>query len=97
MFGDFNEKLAEALKPDPPKNLWFLVNFRVEATGEFACAVLTCATNSVAAVMDIYKLLKATDEGIAYSGSIEVPANKLPDESYRNRKLSREEVELLWR
>jgi hypothetical protein len=76
-------------KPEP--KLWFYISF-VDKGGAFMAAAVVQGENRVEAVFST----KGIPEGARLGTDIVIPGDKLPAEQFRNRLLTRPEVETLW-
>jgi hypothetical protein len=93
--GDFRDKVMGSLKSEQPLGDWYYVAYRNKADGEFCGAAVVQATNYTSATQTALKLI-GTWETTSLAEYVEVPKDKLPAAEYRNRKLTKEEVEKLW-
>ena len=80
---------------EPPPLFWFYVSFVGEDDGGFMGAALVEAPgwNKSFSVAGKRMLMPA---GAKFGHYVEIPKDKLPAAEYRNRILSRGEIEALW-
>jgi hypothetical protein len=62
----------------------------------FLGAAIVESISQFDAVRDVHRLRIAPERAEVRNEPVEIPANKLPPEKYRNRLLTREEVLSLW-
>jgi hypothetical protein len=90
----FSQLLNEAIadKILPPFG-WYLVPSYNKSTGQFVAAVIVQGREWSNAVQAALKL--RCNEGEELGRTVEIPADRVPAEQYRNRSLTREEVETI--
>jgi hypothetical protein len=78
-----------------PAKKWFYISFINKPEGKFQGAALVEAEHWGKAIDAVFELkLKPKDAKCELT--IEIPGDKVPPEEYRNRLLSREEIEAIW-
>ena len=92
---DFRNMVKASLKDKRPVKKWHYVSWRTK-DGQFLAAVVIEAENRIAAARLADDLCDMSYEEVELGNWDEVPEKNLPTEEYRNRKLTREEVEKLW-
>jgi hypothetical protein len=103
MFGDkgktFDQLVTEATAGEalPPLH-WYLVAYLDKETGQFLAAVIVQGRSwdqAVKVAIDI-RCEKAEKMGKIVEIPAEIPADRLPAEQYRNRILTRSEIDTIW-
>jgi hypothetical protein len=87
-----NRVRTEGFDASPEPHHWYYVSSVDRESGRFAGAFIIEAESWVKATLKVYGIA----EGAIVKFSTEIPADRLPEESYRNRRLTREEVEEIW-
>ena len=87
----------DGLDMEPPQKKWFYVSLVFKDSGRFQGAVIVESEDPIQAIAAAYAVCfhDLMDPFIA-KRAIEIPAEKLPGEEYRNRLLAREEIEEIW-
>jgi len=92
---NFLDEIKESVKKKPPREKnWFYVSERLP-DGSFAGAVIIEAQNCTQAAIRGLELLEMDDAELGTY--LEIPADKVPAQQYRDRILTKEEVEELWK
>jgi hypothetical protein len=87
----------DGLDVEPPQKKWFYVSLVFKDSGKFQGAVIVESENPIQAIGAAYTACFAElMEPFLARTSLEIPDEKLPGEEYRNRLLTREEVEEIW-
>jgi hypothetical protein len=84
-----------SLEDERPVKKWHYVSWRTKG-GQFLAAVVIEAENRIAAARLADDLCDMSYEEVELGKWDEIPEKDLPPDQYRNRKLSREEVAMLW-
>ena len=102
----FEREIRSSLAGQPQEPLfWFYVSFVSKGPdgtwsgsggGDFMGAAVVQATHRAKVVDRLFEPPKLIPEGAKIGTSIEIPKDKLPAEQFRNRLLTRTEVETLW-
>jgi hypothetical protein len=80
-----------------PAKKWFYVSFVNKPDGKFQGAAVVEGERWGKAIDAVFELkLKPANDNTKCELIIEIPDAKLPPESYRKRRLTREEVEEIW-
>jgi hypothetical protein len=92
----FEQTISKAIADEIiPPSFWFLVPFIKTETGKFQAAVIVEGKNWGDAVKAALHMRLEDDENIGRN-YFQLPADRVPAEQYRNRILTREEVETIW-
>jgi hypothetical protein len=91
---DFRKAIRLSFETDPKPQLhWYYVPF--EEDGAFTGALILEATDEIAAVMATIGI-EDHHGSVRVKDRIEIPPDRVPAESYRNRWLSKAEVCTIW-
>ena len=92
----FLDRVNASLNDEAPVRKWWYISWRTRE-GKFLTAAVVEAGESRFGAAGVADKLCNTNYETAELGEMEeIPDDKMPPESYRNRKLTREEVEKLW-
>ena len=90
----FEHEVRSSLAGKPEPLFWYYISFANEASGAFLGAVVVEGPNDVKAAL--HEAFPLMPKGGKLTTRIEIPKDKLPAEQFRNRLLTRAEVETLW-
>jgi hypothetical protein len=94
---DFRKKIRKSLDAEPPELRWFYFSKRAKSDGRFlAAAVVQAETWLKADDAAVKQGLVQVQEPYKYGEIVELPEEGLPPAEYRNRNLTREDVQKLW-
>jgi hypothetical protein len=92
---NFRDIVKASLKDERLLKKWHYVSWRTK-DGQFLASAVVEAENRIDAARVADNLCDMSYEEVQLGTFDEIPEKDLPSEEYRNRKLTREEVEKLW-
>jgi hypothetical protein len=92
----FEQTISKAIADEIiPPSVWFFVPFIKTETGKFQTAVIAGGKSWIEAATAALHVRVKDDEEIGRN-HFQIPADRVPAEQYRNRILTREEIETIW-